>query len=153
MKFLDSKLNISLLSVCKMCKLYQANMIYDNFLGLYYLSTVYKLCKEEVLNVHLWKWKGYLDLKKINTCTCVNTFYHIYKLWCYTGISGSEKSHNNTHEKTSYFFTCVDTANQLLTCHLPLAPLSQVDEWTAKPSWFLIKVLCWSFLELWRLKH
>ena len=64
MKFLDSKLNISLLSVCKMCKLYQANMIYDNFLGLYYLSTVYKLCKEEVLNVHLWKWKGYLDLKK-----------------------------------------------------------------------------------------
>ena len=99
------------------------------------------------------KWKGYLDLKKINTCTCVNTFYHIYKLWCYTGISGSEKSHNNTHEKTSYFFTCVDTANQLLTCHLPLAPLSQVDEWTAKPSWFLIKVLCWSFLELWRLKH
>ena len=87
-----------------MCKLYQANMIYDNFLGLYYLSTVYKLCREEVLNVHLWKWKGYLDLKKINTCTCVNTFYHIYKLWCYTGISGSEKSHNNTHEKNIIFF-------------------------------------------------
>ena len=30
--------------------------------------------------------------------------------------------------KISYFFTCVDIANQLLTRHLPLAPLGQVEE-------------------------
>ena len=36
---------------------------------------------------------------------------------------GSEKSRNNTHEKS------VDTANELLTRHSPLAPLGQVDEW------------------------
>ena len=51
-----------------------------------------------------------------------------HKLWCYTGISGLEKSRNNTREKISYFFTCVDIANQLLTRHSPLAPLGQVDE-------------------------
>ena len=47
-------------------------------------------------------------------------------LRCYTGISGPEKSRNNTREKISYFFTCVDIANQLLTRHSPLAPLGQV---------------------------
>ena len=31
-------------------------------------------------------------------------------------------------QKISYFFTCIDIANQLLTRHSPLAPLSQVDE-------------------------
>ena len=55
-----------------------------------------------------------------------------HKLRCYAGISGPEKSRNNTREKISYFFTCVDIANQLLTRHSPLAPLGQVDEWTAK---------------------
>ena len=49
-----------------------------------------------------------------------------HKLRCYTGISGSEKSHNKTREKTLYFPTCVDIANQL-TRHSPLAPLGQVD--------------------------
>ena len=59
-----------------------------------------------------------------------------------------------THvKKISYFFMCVDVANQLLTRHSPLAPLGQVDEWTAKPSRFSIQVVCRSFLELWRLKH
>ena len=47
---------------------------------------------------------------------------------CYTRISGPEKSRNNTREKKSYFFTCVDLANQLLTHHSPLALLGQVDE-------------------------
>ena len=55
--------------------------------------------------------------------------YHLsHKLRCYTGISGSEKSRNNTREKISYFFTCVDIANQLLKRHSPLASLGQVDE-------------------------
>ena len=55
--------------------------------------------------------------------------YHLsHKLRCYTGISGSEKSRNNTREKISYFFTCVDIANQLLQRHSPLASLGQVDE-------------------------
>ena len=44
------------------------------------------------------------------------------------GDSGPEKSRNNTREETSYFFTCVDIANQLLIRHSPLAPLGQVDE-------------------------
>ena len=48
-----------------------------------------------------------------------------HKLRCYTGISGSEKSHNKTREKTSYFPTCVDIANQL-TRHSPLAPLGVI---------------------------
>ena len=51
-----------------------------------------------------------------------------HKLRCYTGISGPEKSRNNTSEKISYFFTCVDIANQLLTRHSPLAPLGQFDK-------------------------
>ena len=49
------------------------------------------------------------------------------------------------------FFTCVDKSNQLLTCHSPLAPLVQVDEWTAKLSRLSIQVVCRNFLELWRL--
>ena len=51
-----------------------------------------------------------------------------HKLRCYTRISGPEKSRNNTREKISYFFTCIDIANQLLIRHSPLAPLGQVDE-------------------------
>ena len=70
-----------------------------------------------------------------------------HELWCYTGICGSEKSRNNTRQKISYSFTSVDIANQP---HLPLAPLDQVDEWTAKPSRFSIQVFCRSFLELCR---
>ena len=66
-----------------------------------------------------------------------NKSFLSHKLRCYTGISGSEKSRNNTSEKISYFFTSVDIANQLLTRHSPLAPLGQVDEWTAKPTRFL----------------
>ena len=58
-----------------------------------------------------------------------------------------------TREKISYFFTCVDMANQLLSRHSPLAPLGQVDESTAKPSRFSIQVVFRSFPELWRLKH
>ena len=63
-----------------------------------------------------------------------------YKLRCYTRISSSEKSDNNTREKIRYFFSRVfDIANQLLTRHSPFAPLGQVDEQTAKPSPFLIQ--------------
>ena len=68
-----------------------------------------------------------------------------HKLRFYTRISGPEKSRNNTREKISYFFTCVDIANQLLTRHLPLALLGQVDKWTVKPSRFPIQVVCRSF--------
>ena len=58
----------------------------------------------------------------------IQSKYLSHKLRCYTRISGPEKSRNNTREKISYFFTCVDIANQLLTRHSPLAPLGQVDE-------------------------
>ena len=58
---------------------------------------------------------------------------------------------NNTREEISYFLTCVDIVNQLLTRHSPLTPLSKVDEWTAKPSRFSIQVVCRSFLKSWRL--
>ena len=62
-----------------------------------------------------------------------------HKLRCYTGISGPGESCNNTRGKISYFFTCVDIVNQLLTRHSPLAPIGQVDERTAKPSRFSIQ--------------
>ena len=94
---------------------------------------------------------------KMKPVTSVNfnwftVYYHLSdKLQCYTGISGLEKSRNNTRENIRYFFTCVDIANQLLTHHSPLAPLGQVDEWTAKPSRFSIQVVCRSFLKSWRL--
>ena len=39
--------------------------------------------------------------------------YLSHKLRCYTGISGPEKSRNNTRKKISYFFTLVDIPNQL----------------------------------------
>ena len=51
-----------------------------------------------------------------------------YKLRCYTEISGTEKSRNDTRKKIPYFFARVDIANQLLTCNSPLAPLGQFDE-------------------------
>ena len=79
--------------------------------------------------------------------------YLSHKRWCYTGISGPEKSHNNICEKILYFFKYVDIAYQLLARHSPLAPLGQVDEWATKPSRFSIQVVCQSFLELWWLKH
>ena len=45
-----------------------------------------------------------------------------------------------TYVKKHYMFSRVfDIANQLLTRHSPFAPLGQVDEWTAKPSRFLIQ--------------
>ena len=69
----------------------------------------------------LWFWL-------LNTYEYSNKSFSSHKLRCYTGISGSEKSRNNTCEKISYFFTSVDIANQLLTRHSPLAPLGQVDE-------------------------
>ena len=60
--------------------------------------------------------------------TSARTTYLSHKLRCHTKISGPEKSSNKTREKISYFFTCVDIADQLLTRHSPLAPLGQVDE-------------------------
>ena len=52
-------------------------------------------------------------------------FYYLsHKLQCYTGISGPVKSRNNTREKISYFFMCVDKANQLLIRRSPF--LTQV---------------------------
>ena len=79
----------------------------------------------------------------LNQCMAPCTLYIMkitlsHKLRFSTGISGPEKSRNNVREKISYFFTCVDIANQLLTRHSPLAPLGQVDEYTAKPSRFSI---------------
>ena len=46
-----------------------------------------------------------------------------------------------------------DIANQLLARHSPIAPLGQVDEWTAKCSTFSIHGRLWDFFGLWLLKH
>ena len=117
--------------------------------GLISLRGKWSQCSQE--------WKGRVSKEAVmlrqRGCWEIILFYHILKLRCYTGISGPEKSRNNTREKISYFFTCVDIANQLLTRHSPLAPLGQVDEWTAKPLRFSIQVVCRSFLESWPLKH
>ena len=57
---------------------------------------------------------------------CGKVFYHIN---CgIIQVFPALKKAVTTHViKISYFFTCVDIANQLLTRHLPLAPLGQVD--------------------------
>ena len=58
---------------------------------------------------------------------CGKVFYHIN---CgIIQVFPALKKAVTTHViKISYFFTCVDIANQLLTRHLPLAPLGQFDE-------------------------
>ena len=73
-----------------------------------------------------------------------------HKLRCYRRISGLEKSRKNKREKISYFFTCVDKANQLLARHSPLAPLGQVYK---RRSLHDLQVVSRDFLELWWLKH
>ena len=66
-----------------------------------------------------------LDMSKLYFSTVIL----IYKINCGVkkGISGPEKSRNNTRQKI-VFFTCIDIANKLLTRHSPLTPLDQVDE-------------------------
>ena len=88
-----------------------------------------------VVRIDVARYTGMTSFKKISLS---------HELRCYTGISSSKKSRNNTREK-------IDIANQLLTRHSPLAPLGQVDKWTAKPLRFSIQIVCKSFLELWRL--
>ena len=59
-----------------------------------------------------------------------------------------------THvKKYRIFFTCVDIASQLLIRHSPLAPLGQVDEWTAKPSRFSIQGSLSELSRIVALKH
>ena len=69
-----------------------------------------------------------IALPAFSSLYSVSDYYLSLKLRCFTRISGPEKSRNNTREKISYFVTCVDIANQLLTRHSPLTPLGQVDE-------------------------
>ena len=91
--------------------------------------------------------------KLIKVVADVNWIFITWTPVLYKVVWPGKKSRHNMREKISYFFTCVDITNQLLTLHLPLAPSGQVDEWTAKPSWFSIRVVCRSFLKLWRLKQ
>ena len=62
------------------------------------------------------RWKERLELLVVYNCQkdckrIKSLHIVIYKLRCYAGISGPEKSRNNTGEKISYLFTCVDIAN------------------------------------------
>ena len=59
------------------------------------------------------------------------TMYNfVYRINCRViqGFLALRKAVTTHVKKISYFFTCVDIANQLLTRHSPLAPLGQVDE-------------------------
>ena len=69
-----------------------------------------------------------------------------HKLRCYRRISGLEKSRNNTREKISYFFMCVDKANQLLARH-------SVRFMNERRNLHDLQVVSRDFLELWWLKH
>ena len=71
-----------------------------------------------------------------------------HKLRCYRRISGPEKSRSNTREKISYFFTCVDIANQLLTSHSVRLMNEQKSLHDSQ-----YKVVIRYFLRFWRLKH
>ena len=74
----------------------------------------------------------------------VNSVYHI-KCGVIQGFSALRKAVTTHVKKISYFFRCVDIANQLLTRHLPLAPFGQVYELTANPSRFSIQVVVGAF--------
>ena len=60
-----------------------------------------------------------------NKISYYNTFHHINR-----GVIQEFPALRKAvaTQKISYFFTCVDIANQLLTRHSPLASLGQVDE-------------------------
>ena len=79
------------------------------------------------------------NVRAIPLCPALDKYMLSPKLRCYTGIFGLRKAVTTHVKKDRIFSTCVDIANQLLTRHSPLAPLGQVDEWTAKPSRFSIQ--------------
>ena len=134
---------------------------------LMFLTLIQCLCFKTEISYFYWNivrgfvlphWCNIHTNFKIRAISIYQSYHKLekllwHKLRCYTGIFDPEKSRNNTREKISYFFTCVDIANHLLTRYSPLAPLGQVDEWMIKSSRFSIQVVCWSFLELGRLKH
>ena len=62
-----------------------------------------------------------------------------------TAFLADENGNRQEEDLPQADFSCVR--------HSPLAPLGQVDEWTAKLSRFSIQVVCRNFLELWWLKH
>ena len=57
-----------------------------------------------------------------------NKIFHHINCGVIQGFPTLRKAVTTHVKKISYFFTCVDIANQLLTRHSPLAPLGQVDE-------------------------
>ena len=66
-----------------------------------------------------------------------HVFYHV-NCGVIQGFPALRKAVTTHVKKISYFSTCVDMPNYLLTRHSPLALLVQVDEWTAKSSRFSI---------------
>ena len=89
-----------------------------------------------------WKVKrycAYLMNEMINCCLVARSciiLYLSFKLRCYTRISSLKKSRNNTWKNTIIFYVCL--ISPISCCHLPFAPLGQVNEWTAKSSPFSI---------------
>ena len=71
--------------------------------------------------------------------------YLSHKLRCYTRISGPEKSRNNTREKMSYFFTCVDIANQLHDTSLAFGA-TQSGWWMNGKAFTILNTSCLSEL-------
>ena len=68
----------------------------------------------------------------LTSCFCIGywiiiSFYHI-NCGVQQGFSALRKAVTTHVKKKSYFLTCVDIANQLLTRHSPLAPLGQVTK-------------------------
>ena len=89
--------------------------------------------------------------KRNSIFTHVHVLFSIYDINC--GVSQgflALKKAVAAHVKKHRIFSRVLIFNQLHTRHSPLAPLGQVDEWTAN---FSRLVVCRSFLELWRRKN
>ena len=78
-------------------------------------------------------------------------FTILYKPQCYSRIPSPEKSCNNTLKKYDNF-SRVWYRNQLLTRHLPLAPVGQDDEWMAKPSPLFIRGCLLEFFHIMAVK-
>ena len=67
-------------------------------------------------------------------------------------ISSLGKAVTTYAKKYDTFSRLFNIANQLLTCHLPFAPLSQVYKWWQSPHHSQSKVVCRNFFGLWLLK-
>ena len=98
-------------------------------------SSSKSLFSESSFSSCAWDGARELDVAYEPNSTVINTlkqkekyFYHI-NCGVIQGFPALRKAATAHVKKKSYFFTCGDIANRLLTRHSPLAPPSQVEKY------------------------